>query len=92
MQRCLQCNSSLRSDETKCFNCGAAVVDKNLENGFVKHFRLIVNALFVVFAVLIVLSLFVSNDYVPSFTKCLSGLIIVVLVKGSIDHMSETKG
>ena len=90
MQRCLQCNSTLTPDEKKCFTCGSAVPDKNPKQGIAKRFQLVVNVLFVVLAVLTVLSLFLSTEYVPSFYKCASGLVVILFVKNSVDHMIET--
>ena len=91
MQRCLQCNSTLKSDEKECFTCGSAVPEKNPKTGYAKRFQMVVNGLFVVFAVLTVLSLFLSTEYVPSFYKCGSGLLVLLLVKSSIDTTVETK-
>ncbi len=89
MQKCLQCHSTMKSDELVCWACGAATEPKEKKKELRDRFKTVVNVLFITFAVLTVASIF--TDYVPSFWKCFGGLLIMYFVKNSIDQMVETK-
>ncbi len=89
MERCLQCNSTLKSDEKECWGCGASVPEKNPKKAFSDRFKSIVNVLFILFVALTALSLF--TDYVPGFWKCFAGMLVLYLVKNSADHMVASK-
>jgi hypothetical protein len=88
MQKCMQCHSTMKSDEQVCWACGAAAEPKEKKKELRDRFKTVVNILFIVFAVLAVASIF--TDYVPSFWKCFGGLLIMYFVKNSIDQMVET--
>jgi hypothetical protein len=87
MQRCLQCNSTLRQDEAVCYSCGSAPPEKNPKKKFHYYFRLALNAFVIMMAAVTVGSL--VTDMFPSFKKCVAVLGILILVKKSADHMSE---
>jgi hypothetical protein len=88
MTRCLQCNASLRSDEQRCYGCGAPVPKSNPAPTFGQRFQSIVKVLFIISAVMTVASLF--TDYVPGFAKCFGTMVILFFVKNSADQMTET--
>ena len=88
MERCLQCNSTLKSDEKECWGCGTVVPEKNPKKAFSERFKTVVNVLFITFIALTALSLF---DVVPGFWKCFAGVLVLYLVKNSADHMVASK-
>jgi hypothetical protein len=87
MQKCLQCNSLLRSDETVCFTCQAAAPDGKSKKTFNDHFRMVLDG-FVIFIAIITVGALLT-DFFPPFKKCAAVLGILILVKKSADHMSE---
>ena len=89
MQRCAQCDSTLMPTEQECFTCGARVPDKNPKKGFNGRFRLVINVLFIFFAVATLASI-LAPSYAPSLWKSASGLVVLYLVKNSADTMSES--
>jgi hypothetical protein len=89
MQKCLQCHSTMKSDEQVCWACDAAVPPREKKTELRDRFKVVVNILFIVFAVLTVASLF--TDYVPSFWKCFGGTLILYFVKNSVDQMVAAK-
>lgn len=88
MEHCRQCNSTLKQDEKECWGCGAAVPEPNPKITYNERFRRVVNIMFLLFAALSVVSLFVSS---LSTIKCVAGLGVLFLVKNSADHMAEAK-
>ena len=89
MQRCLQCNSILTTEEKECFTCGMAVADKNPKKSFSQRFRTLLNGLFIFFAICTIASI-LAPDYAPSLWKSASGLVVIYLVKNSADNMAES--
>jgi hypothetical protein len=88
MQKCLQCNSLLRSDETVCFSCDAVAPNPNPPKTFGDYFRTILNGL-VIFMTVMEVGALLASDYFPSFKKTSAVLGILILVKKSADHMGE---
>lgn len=86
--RCLQCNATLRQEEKICYGCGSAVPQAHPKMTYGQHFQSIVKVLFLLSAVLTVVSIF--TDYVPSFAKCFGSMVILFFVKNSADQMTET--
>ena len=91
MERCTQCNSTLAKDEKICWACNSTVPDKNPKAGLHERFQVLVNGLFIFFAVLSIASIFAPAGYTPSFMKCLAGVFVMGLVRSSIQNMSEAK-
>lgn len=91
MDRCRQCNSTMAKLETVCWACNSEVVDLNPKPGFAQRFQSVLNFLFILFAALAVAALVVPAGYVPSISKCLVGLLVIVLVRSSSFAMSEAK-
>jgi hypothetical protein len=89
MNRCLQCNSTLTPDEKVCFTCETPVPLAVPKQDVHVYFRRVVNGLFILFAIMTVFSPF--TDAVPSFMKCASGLVILVLVRNSADQMAQSR-
>jgi hypothetical protein len=90
MMKCANCNGSLRNDEAVCFVCGTAVPVVTNKVALRERFRTGVKLGFYGSAGLTVLSLFLS-DYTPSFVKCLTSTVILLLVKSSADQMFENR-
>ncbi len=88
MQKCLQCNSLLRNDETVCFTCNAPAPNHHPKKQLGDYGRSILNGL-VIFMMVMVVGSLLASDYFPSFKKCSAVLGILVLVKKSADHMAE---
>jgi hypothetical protein len=91
MERCLQCNSTLAKDEKICWACNSAVREKNPKTTLHARFHSLINGLFILFAVLSVAALLTPEGYTPSFMKCVSGLLVIALVRSSIQNMTEAK-
>jgi hypothetical protein len=90
MNRCTNCNGALRDDEVTCFVCGDAVKLVTSKVALRERFRTGVKIAFYFSCVLTVASIFLS-DYTPSFVKCLTSTIILLLVKSSADQMFENR-
>ena len=91
MERCRQCNSSLAKDEKICWSCNATVPEKNPKRSLASRFQTLLNGLFIMFAVLTVLSIFLPTGYVPPFNRCIAGLLVIFLVRSSSRTMAEAK-
>ena len=91
MERCTQCNSTLAKEEKVCWACNSAVKDLNPKTTLHTRFHSLINGMFIVFAVLTVAALFLPDGYVPSFYKCVAGLVIMYLVRSSIQNMTDAK-
>jgi hypothetical protein len=91
MDRCMQCNSTLGKDDRICWGCDAAVPEKNPKPSMAGRFQFLINGLFILFAVLTVLALFLPAGWVPSFGKCLGGLVVLFLVRSSSHTMTDAR-
>ena len=91
MEHCRQCNSTLAPQETICWACNAQVPEKNPKTGLAGRFQMLINGLFIVFALLTALSLFMPVGYVPPFNRCIVGLLVMFLVRSSSHTMTDAK-
>ena len=91
MERCAQCNSTLAKAEKVCWACDAKVLEKNPKTTLHERFHSLINGLFIVFTLLTVAALFLPTGYVPSFYKCAAGLVVLYLVRSSIQNMTDAK-
>ena len=91
MERCTQCNSTLTKEEKICWACNFAVPEKNPKTTMHARFHGLINGLFILFAMLSVAALLTPAGYTPSFTKCVAGLLVIALVRSSIQNMTEAK-
>jgi hypothetical protein len=91
MDRCRQCNSTLAPKEQVCWACNSPVEDLNPKPTLASRFQSVLNVLFIVFAVLSVLALFLPAGYVPPFKHCVVGLLVIGLVRSSSVTMTEAK-
>ncbi len=91
MEHCGSCNATLKAGEKECWGCSAAVLEKNPKTTMHQRFHSLINVLFIMFAVLTPLALVLPNDYVPSFKKCASGLIVMLLARSSIQAMTDAR-
>jgi predicted nucleic acid-binding Zn ribbon protein len=91
MEHCTQCNSTLAKEEKVCWACNAEVPEQNPKTSLHTRFHSLINLLFIVFALLAVAALFLPTGYVPSFYKCVAGLVVMYLVRSSIQNMTDAK-
>jgi len=91
MERCTQCNSTLSKEETVCWACNSAVPEKNPKTTMHTRFHSLINGVFIFFALITVAALFLPEGYVPSFYKCIAGLVVMYLVRSSIQNMTDAK-
>jgi hypothetical protein len=87
MDRCLDCNATLKASETACFTCGHARKPKNPKPSLMMRGATVFKVLFILSGLLTVASLFF--DATPSFTKCFATTIILLFVNRSADQMAE---
>ena len=87
MNRCRQCNGSLKSGETSCFVCGAPVPELHPKSPLRERCRTLIKIAFYTSLALTIVSLF--TDLTPSFMKCSASTVILLFVKNSADQMSE---
>ena len=86
MDRCLDCNATLKKEETRCWACGSAVPQKQNGVNPALRFAGIIKYLFFASAALTVGSLFLS---ILPFSKCLVATVVLLFVKSSADQMLE---
>lgn len=91
MEHCLSCNSTLKKGEKECWACTAIVPEQNPKTSLHARFQAVIKLLFIMFAVLTPLALVLPDGYVPSFKRCLVGLIVLGLARSSIQTMTETR-
>ena len=89
LERCLDCNSTLKKGEIECYACGATVKQETNQTSFGKRFATILKFAFIASAILTVASLFF--DATPSFGKCITVTLVLLLAKSSADQMLEQK-
>ena len=87
MERCLDCNCSLRSDEVACISCGSPRKPRSEKPSMMVRFAKAVQILFIISCVLTVASLFLPAT--PSFLKCLATTVILLFVNRSAEQMAE---
>ena len=90
MDKCLDCNSTLKAGELQCYNCGASVkVQETPQMVFGKRFASFLNIAFFASIAMTIASLF--TDFVPPFTRCLILTFILLLARSSAAQMLEKK-
>ena len=72
-------------------SCNSAVPEKNPKTTLHARFHSLINGLFIFFAFLSVASVLTPEGYTPSFLKCVAGLLVIALVRSSIQNMTEAK-
>jgi hypothetical protein len=91
MEHCRSCNSTLKVGEKECWACSAIVLEKNPKTSLHTRFHGVINVLFIMFAVLTPLALVLPDGYVPSFRKCVAGLVVLGLARSSIQTMTDAR-
>jgi hypothetical protein len=81
----------LGPEERICWGCNAQVPEKNPKASLSGRFQMLINGLFILFAILTVLSLFLPTGYVPPFNRCIVGLLVMFLVRSSSHTMTDAK-
>ena len=90
MEKCRDCNSTLKAGELTCYNCGASVVVKDAPQViFLKRFVSFLNVAFWASALMTVGGLFV--DFFPPFIRCLLLTFILLIIRSSAVQMLEKK-
>ena len=87
MDRCLDCNSTLKPEEMVCYTCGSSRKDKNKTPNFFARCATAVKVMFILSAILTVASLFLPAT--PSFVKCFATTVILMFVNRSAEQMTE---
>lgn len=67
------------------------VPEKNPKTSLHTRFHSVINWLFIMFAVLTPLALVLPDGYVPSFGKCVAGLVVLGLARSSIQTMTDAR-
>jgi hypothetical protein len=91
MEHCTSCNSTLKVGEKVCYACQAVVPEKNPKASLHSRFHSVINVLFIMFAVITPLALVLPDGYVPSFKRCVVGLIVLGLARSSIQTMTDAR-
>lgn len=89
LQHCLDCNATMKSDETVCWACGSITKPKELPLGLGHRFASLINFLFIISIVFTVASMF--TDFVPPFGRCITVTLVLLLVKSSAGQMMEKR-
>ncbi len=89
MEKCRDCNSILKKEETVCYACGSPVERKDGKLGFAGYLLKTVTFMMYGSAALTAASLFVS--FTPPFAKCGIATLILGIVKSSADQMVDRK-
>lgn len=89
MEKCRDCNSILKKEETVCYACGAPVKRKDEGAGFAGYLLKTINFMLFGSAALTAASLFFS--FTPPFTKCAVVTLVLGIVKSSAGQMAERK-
>ncbi len=88
MNRCLDCQATLKRDEEVCYACGKVVLrGDDSRVVFAKRFSAGLNVLFIFCAAVTVASLFM--DSTPPFVDCAAVTGIIGLVRSSATQMLE---
>jgi len=89
MEKCRDCNATLKKEEKVCWSCGSAVQRTDGGAGFPDY--LLKAATFMMFAsaAFTVASLFVS--FTPGFLKCAITTLVLGIVRSSASQMVERK-
>ena len=90
MDKCRDCNSTLKTGELECYNCGASVILRETrQTVFGKRFASFLTVAFFASALLTLASLFV--DFTPPFMRCLMLTLILLLIRSSAVQMMDKK-
>ncbi len=91
MEHCRSCNSTLKPEEKECWACSAIVQDKIPKASMHARFHSVINLLFWMFCVITPLALILPNGYVPSLKICVVGLVVLGLVRSSMQTMTDAR-
>jgi hypothetical protein len=87
LQRCRDCNATLKAEETVCWACGSAVEPKDVPFSLNRRFSGFINFLFIVSLLITIASLF--TDMMPPFMRCATVTAVLFLVKSSATQMLD---
>lgn len=87
LERCVDCNASIKPDEYKCYACGTRVEGRR-PSGSVSGFATFLTILFCTSAMITVASLFVAHDL---FQKCLIATVALLVLRGTAGPMVSKK-
>jgi uncharacterized membrane protein len=86
MDKCRDCNSTMKKGEKACYACGARVPEESAQSVYGQRFATALKIFFLASVGLTVISLFMSG---LSFTKCSIMTVILFIIKSSADQMLE---
>jgi len=89
IHHCLDCNSTMKADETVCWACGSAVKPPDMPVGLGQRFSSLINFFFIISVVVTIASLFF--DAAPPFVRSITVTVVLFLVKSSATQMLERK-
>lgn len=89
MDRCRECHSTLKPDETVCFTCGSQRVVKDKRGDAINRCATFIKVCFFASALLTAASLFFYQTL--SFMKCFTATVVLMFVNRSAEQMIEKK-
>lgn len=87
MEKCIECNSTLKKTETECWACGHAVAGAEPKNKMGGHFSTVITGLLYLSGIMTIASLFF--DATPPFSRCITATVVLFLVKSSMAQMLQ---
>ncbi len=87
MEKCLDCNSTLKKGETECWSCGHIVAGSQPSSKMGGHFSKLINFFLYLCGAMTVASLFF--DATPPFSRCITATLVLFLVKSSMGQMLQ---
>ena len=91
MEHCTSCNSTLKPEEKECWACSAVVQSKIPKSSMHTRFQSVINILFWMFCVITPLALVLPDGYLPSTKVCVAGLVVLGLVRSSMQTMTDAR-
>jgi len=81
----------MKVGETVCWACSATVPEKTPKSNMHTRFHTVINVLFIMFCVLTPLALVLPSGYTPTLKVCVAGLIVLGLVRSSMQTMTDAR-
>jgi hypothetical protein len=89
MEKCMDCNSTLKRGETECWACGSAVIVADGGSKLSGGFASLINFFLYLAGIMTVVSLF--WDATPPFSRCVVATLVLFLAKSSMGQMAYKK-
>jgi hypothetical protein len=88
IHKCLDCNATMKAEETTCWACGSVIKTQDLPMGL-SRFVTFINVFFLVSLVATLASIF--TDMMPPFMRCAAVTAVLFLVKSSAKQMLDKR-